>query len=73
MRKLLAIMQRPKEEIEAPHLSAKDVAAVLTKQTRSQELDRHVADIKFKLGVSAMSALRFIAEHAGKLPGTPGL
>lgn len=67
MRKLLGIMQRPKEEIEAPHMSARDMATMLGKQSRSEELDRHVADIKFKMGVSAIACLRFISEHAGKL------
>lgn len=67
MRKLLAIMQRSKAEIDSPHMGAKELAALMNKQTRAEELDRHVMDIKFKMGVSAMSCLRFISEHAGKL------
>jgi hypothetical protein len=67
MRKLLAIMQRTKQEVDAPHLSAKELAKILNTQSRSEELDRHMNDIKFKLGVSAIACLRFISEHAGKL------
>lgn len=67
MRKIMILLGRSKEEIRQPHKSAKEISKDIESRTDSQELDKNVSDINFKVGISAVACMRYIAEHAGKL------
>jgi hypothetical protein len=67
MRKIMVLLGRSKAETAYPHRLAKDIAAEISTRTDVDELDRNVTDINFKLGISAVACIRYIAEHAGKL------
>lgn len=67
MRKIMILLGRSKDEIAYAHRKAKDVAADIGSRTDVDELNRNVSDINFKLGISAVACIRYIAEHSGKL------
>jgi hypothetical protein len=68
MRKLLYLTSMGKAEVVEKHATATETCEALEHQTSRQELERHHRNINFSVGLSAVSMLRFLCEHAPKMP-----